>query len=411
MAIDLNKEHYNNSGGCEFQPKTVYPENNAAEEIYPQRELYPGQKQPDIKQTIEEKPPQNISEARPTVRVQYPAFPENSPPAAKGQKKGSPAVNILAFFLGGLTVLAFLLCMGAVLSAVSESETAAVSETAPPAVNVPAYSREYFSPAGVKQIIIKGAFDDLHIYKSDNGKLYTEIPEPDNIYAVSLEDGVLTVAGSAGNYGIAALYIPATYRDPVTIEAKGESNVYCNAGKNIKITAESGNMHVNDITGTDVEVTGDSSDIILDGCELSGCDLYTVGGAIRVENTSVSDKCTLYAEYGSIILNSSAFLSGVRADTNDGYVGMTDTDFSGASSVSSTNGGVSGTNFNFDDLEITCRNGELNILAGASVSECKAVINEENCSVEFLPEIPSAEGGKVLSFDLMNVEGTVRFKP
>lgn len=411
MAIDLNKEHYNNSGGCEFQPKTVYPENNAAEEIYPQREIYPGQKQPYIKQTFEEKPLQNIYEARPAVRVQYPAAPENSPPAAKGQKKGSPAVNILAFFLGGLIALAVLLCMGAVLSAVSESETAAVSETAPPAMNVPAYSREYFSPAGVKQIIIKGAFDDLHIYKSDNGKLYTEIPEPDNIYAVSLEDGVLTVAGSAGNYGIAALYIPATYRDPVTIEAKGESNVYCNAGKNIKITAESGNMHVNDITGTDVEVIGDSACIILDGCELNSCTLHADSGFLSVERTSVSEKCVLYTGDGGIKLDSSIFLSGVQADIDDGYVGITDTVFSDASTISSLNGGVSASNFNFEDLDITCRNGKLDIQTRASVSKYTVVTKEMNSSLKFLPEPPSTEDGKVINLDLMNTEGSIRFKP
>lgn len=97
MAIDLNKDHYNNSGDYVFQPRTVYPENNADEEIYPQREIYPRQKQPYIKQTFEEKPPQNISEARPTVRVQYPAAPENSRPPQRDKRRAVLLSTYLRF--------------------------------------------------------------------------------------------------------------------------------------------------------------------------------------------------------------------------------------------------------------------------------------------------------------------------
>lgn len=410
MAIDLNKDHYNNSGDYVFQPRTVYPENNADEEIYPQREIYPRQKQPYIKQTFEEKPPQNISEARPTVRVQYPAAPENSPPAAKGQKKGSPAVNILAFFLGGLIALAVLLCMGAVLSAVSEGETAAVSETAPPAeVYEPeTYTEEFFSSADVNQINIKGAFSEIKICV--NVKVYVKMLENDIDSAVSLEDGMLTVTGSADDHGKFYLYIPADYKGPITVEAAEESDIYCSAGKNIKINADTGHIHISDIKDADVEVTANSANIGLDSCELNSCDLQTYDGSLNVERTSVSEKCALSTGNGEIRLYYSIFFSGVQANADNGYVDITNTNFSDVSSISSTNGGVKASNFNFEDLDISCRNGILDIQTRAKVSKYTVVTNEMNSSVEILPEMPSAVGRRALNLELMNTHGSIQFK-
>lgn len=426
MAINLKKENYDNSGDDEFHPKTVYPENNAAEEIYPQREIYPEQ-QKRAKETVkgafkeffgvEDEPPRHIPEARPPVQTQYPAAPVNNPPAAKVKKKRNPVLDVLAMLLGGLMV-----CMiigGIVITARIADNISVEPEPDSTIVAVPGnydggtgMESAEFSPRDVTEIIIKDAFSDINITENYSGKITTATESySGGEYSTVLEDGILTISrsGSEEDSGTVSLYIPTAYRGPITIEAEGESDIYCSAGKDIKITADAGMVSLNDINGTDVEVTANSASIYLDSCELTGCTLHTYDGYLNVGRTSISEECSLYTGNGGITFDSSVLFSGVNADCANGYIDIADTAVTGAASLSSYNGGIQGYNFNFEDIKISCRNGTLEIDTESSAYDYTLTSNTTNSSVEFVPQLPASGGKYKLDLDLLNTEGVLRF--
>lgn len=427
MAINLKKE---NSGDEERKIRTVYPENNA-EEIYPQREIYPEnnaaeeiypeQKQPSkVKEAFseffgyEEAPRQNnIPEVRPLVQTQYPAAPVNTPPAAKVKKK-----RVLAMLLGGLMV-----CMiigGIVITSRIADNISVEPEPDSTIVAVPGnydggtgMESAEFSPSEVNEIIIRDAFSDINITENYSGKITTETENySGEDYDVSLENNILTISRS-GSYeedsGEVNLYIPAAYRGPITVEAEGESDIYCSAGKNLKITVDSGYVSLNDINGTDVEVTANSAGIYLDSCELNSCTLHTYDGYLNVGRSVLSERCVLYTGNGGITFDSSVFLAGADAKTDNGYIDIASTSISGASSITAANSYIQGYNFNFEDLDISCRNGSVDIeTEGAAGDYTVTSSNTVNSTVEYIPQSPSS-GEHKISLDLLNTNAEIRF--
>lgn len=427
MAINLKKE---NSGDEERKIRTVYPENNA-EEIYPQREIYPEnnvaeeiypeQKQPSkVKEAFseffgyEEAPQQNnIPEVRPPVQTQYPAAPVNTPPDAKVKKK-----RVLAMLLGGLMV-----CMiigGIVITARITDNISVEPEPDSTIVAVPGnydggtgMESAEFSPSEVNEIIIRDAFSDINITENYSGKITTETENySGEDYDVSLENNILTISRS-GSYeedsGEVNLYIPAAYRGPITVEAEGESDIYCSAGKNLKITVDSGYVSLNDINGTDVEVTANSAGIYLDSCELNSCTLHTYDGYLNVGRSVLSERCVLYTGNGGITFDSSVFLAGADAKTDNGYIDIASTSISGASSLTAANSYIQGYDFNFEDLDISCRNGSVDIeTEGAAGDYTVTSSNTVNSTVEYIPQPPSS-GEHKISLDLLNTNAEIRF--
>lgn len=424
MAINLKKE---NSGDEESKIRTVYPENNA-EEIYPQREIYPEnnaaeeiypeQKQPSkVKEAFseffgyEEAPRQNnIPEVRPPVQTQYPAAPVNSPPAAKVKKKHKWLVPVLIF--SGLVVLSTVAVTAMIAYNVINDDPYTVAEPAVPGGYDPEMESAEFSPSEVKEIIIKDAFSDINITENYSGKITTETENYSGEYDVSLENNILTISRS-GSYeedsGEVNLYIPAAYRGPITVEAQGESDIYCSAGKDLKITVDSGSVSLNDINGTDIEVTANSASIYLDSCELNSCTLHTYDGYLNVGRSVLSEKCVLYTGNGGITFDSSVFLAGADAKTDNGYIDIASTSISGASSITAANSYIQGYDFNFEDLDISCRNGSVDIETEGNAADYTVTSsNTVNSTVEYIPQPPSS-GEHKINLDLLNTDAEIRF--
>lgn len=414
MAINLKKE---NSGDEEPKIRTVYPENNA-EEIYPQREIYPGAKesvQGAFKEFfgMEDEPPRNIPEVRPPVQTQYPAAPVNTPPAAKVKKKRRWLIPVL--IISGLVVISTMLIIARIAYNIFSDSGDTYAE---PSIDAGyGYSLENmesaeFSPSEVKEIIIKDVFSDINITENYSGKITTETENYSGEYDVSLENNILTIS-RAGSYeedsGEVNLYIPAAYRGPITVEAQGESDIYCSAGKDLKITVDSGSVSLNDINGTDVEVTANSASIYLDSCELNSCTLHTYDGYLNVGRSVLSERCDLYTGNGGITFDSSVFLAGADAKTDNGYIDIASTSISGASSLTAVNSYIQGYDFNFEDLDISCRNGSVDIETEGKASDYTVTSsNTVNSTVEYIPQPPSS-GEHKISLDLLNTNAEIRF--
>lgn len=431
MAINLKKENsgdeerkvrmvYPENNAEEIYPqREIYPENNAAEEIYPQREIYPEQKQPSkVKEAFaeffgyEEAPRQNnIPEVRPPVQTQYPAAPVNTPPAAKVKKKRRWLVPVLIIL--GIFVLSSVAITARIIYNVVTDDPYTVAEPAVPGGYDSRMESAEFSPSEVNEIIIKDAFSDINITENYSGKITTETENySGEDYDVSLENNILTISRS-GSYeedsGEVNLYIPAAYRGPITVEAEGESDIYCSAGKDLKITVDSGSVSLNDINGTDVEVTANSASIYLDSCELNSCTLHTYDGYLNVGRSVLSERCVLYTGNGGITFDSSVFLAGADAKTDNGYIDIASTSISGASSLTAVNSYIQGYDFNFEDLDISCRNGSVDIeTEGKSADYTVASSNTVNSTVEYIPQPPSS-GEHKISLDLLNTDAAIRF--